>query len=115
MKLLFTAIVLAVIFHFVSIEDIWAGITRTDPWVWGAVLAGFLAGHVLAAFKWGLLVGQNLPFPTLVKAHFAGLAANIALPGVAGGDVATTPGIPLGYGKPGFENPFFVARGTADG
>nr|WP_070959179.1 lysylphosphatidylglycerol synthase transmembrane domain-containing protein [Hyphomonas sp. Mor2] len=88
LKFLFTAIVLAVIFHFVSVEDIWAGITRTDPWVWGAVLAGFLAGHVLASFKWGLLVGQKLPFPTIVKAHFAGLAANIALPGVAGGDVA---------------------------
>lgn len=88
LKLLFTVIVLAVIFHFVSIADIWAGITRTDPWVWGGVLLSFLAGHVLAAFKWGLLVGQKLPFPAIVKAHFAGLAANIALPGVAGGDVA---------------------------
>lgn len=88
LKLLFTAIVLAVIFHFVSFEEIWAGITRTNPVVWGVVLAGFLAGHGFAAFKWGLLVGQKLPFPIILKAHFAGLAANIALPGVAGGDVA---------------------------
>jgi uncharacterized protein (TIRG00374 family) len=88
LKLLVTAIILAVIFHFVSVEEIWAGITRTNPLVWGAVLVGFLAGHVLASFKWGLLVGQKLPFLTIVKAHFAGLAANIALPGVAGGDVA---------------------------
>lgn len=88
LKLIFTAIVLAVIFHFVSVEEIWTGITRTNPAVWLLVLIAFLSGHVLAAFKWGLLVGQKLPFPTLVKAHFAGLAANIALPGVAGGDVA---------------------------
>lgn len=88
LKLIFTATVLAVIFHFVSIEEIWAGITRTSPLVWLGVLASFLIGHVLASFKWGLLVGQELPFPTIVKAHFAGLAANIALPGVAGGDVA---------------------------
>ncbi|NQY95633.1 MAG: flippase-like domain-containing protein [Henriciella sp.] len=88
LKLLVTVIILAVIFHFVSVEEIWAGITRTNPLVWGGVLIGFLIGHVLASFKWGLLVGQKLPFPDIVKAHFAGLAANIALPGVAGGDVA---------------------------
>ncbi len=88
LKLLFTALVLAVIFHFVSFQEIWDGITRTQPWVWFSVLAGFLLGHVFAAFKWGLLIGQKLPFPTILKAHFAGLAANIALPGVAGGDVA---------------------------
>lgn len=88
LKLLFTVIVLAVIFRFVSVEEIWSGITRTNPLIWAAVLAGFLLGHVVAAFKWGLLVGQKLPFPIIVKAHFAGLAANIALPGVAGGDVA---------------------------
>lgn len=30
---------------------------------------------------------------------------------IAGGDVAGDVGRPLSYGKPGFENPFFVARG----
>lgn len=30
---------------------------------------------------------------------------------IAGGDVAGEVGQPLGYGKPGFENPHFVARG----
>lgn len=30
---------------------------------------------------------------------------------IAGGDVAGDVGQPLSYGKPGFENPFFVARG----
>ena len=88
MKLGVTAILLAVIFHFISFEDIWIGIRRTSPLIWLSVLAGFLIGHVLAAFKWGLLVGQGLSFSTIVRAHFAGLAANIALPGVAGGDVA---------------------------
>ncbi len=43
------------------------------------------------------------------------LAAGGSVETVAGGDVATTPGVPLTYGKPGFENPFFVARGAAGG
>lgn len=87
-KLGISVLVLAVIFHFVSFEDIWNGIRRTSLWVWIGVLAGFLLGHVIAAFKWGLLVGQGLSFPAIIRAHYAGLAANIALPGVAGGDVA---------------------------
>ena len=33
----------------------------------------------------------------------------------AGGGAETTPGIPLAYGKPGFENPFFIAKGAKDG
>lgn len=87
-KLAVTCALLAVIFHFISIEDIWAGIQRTNPIVWLLVLVGFLIGHVVAALKWGLLVGQGIDFVTVIRAHFAGLSANIALPGVAGGDVA---------------------------
>ncbi len=42
--------------------------------------------------------------------HAVLLAAGGSVETTAGGDVATTPGIPLSYGKPGFENPFFIAK-----
>lgn len=42
-------------------------------------------------------------------AVLAGAGGRITV--IAGGDVAGDVGKPLGYGKPGFENPFFVARG----
>lgn len=38
-------------------------------------------------------------------------AAGHAVLLAAGGSVSTVEGVPLGYGKPGFENPFFIARG----
>lgn len=41
------------------------------------------------------------------------LAAGHAVLAAAGGSVATTDGQPLGYGKPGWRNPPFIARGLA--
>jgi 3'(2'), 5'-bisphosphate nucleotidase len=40
-------------------------------------------------------------------------AAGHAVLRAAGGEVFTLAGAPLGYGKPGFENPHFVARAAA--
>lgn len=51
------------------------------------VLVLFLASHVAAAAKWWFLLGRTILFRSAVRAHFVGLAANLCLPGVAGGDV----------------------------
>jgi 3'(2'), 5'-bisphosphate nucleotidase len=40
-------------------------------------------------------------------------AAGHAVLRAAGGEVFTLAGTPLSYGKPGFENPYFVARAAA--
>ena len=40
-------------------------------------------------------------------------AAGHAVLAAAGGAVCTLDGAPLSYGKPGFENPDFIARGRA--
>jgi 3'(2'), 5'-bisphosphate nucleotidase len=40
-------------------------------------------------------------------------AAGQAVLEAAGGEVVTTDGAPLGYGKPGFRNPHFIARSKA--
>lgn len=87
LKVAVTAALLILILRFVPIETIWDGIKRLSPAVWFSVLAGFIAGHLINAFKWHLLVGRGLPFLTVAKAHFAGLASNLVLPGTSGGDV----------------------------
>ena len=42
------------------------------------------------------------------------IAAGHAVLGAAGGRVELTDGSPLRYGKPGFENPYFIAWGVRD-
>lgn len=56
--------------------------------VWLASLAVFLTGHALNAAKYRWLLQDPRATPGLcLRAHFAGLVANLGLPGVAGGDV----------------------------
>ena len=81
-----SALALALIFHFLPKQAILEGFSRLTPGVFLGVLAAFLACHVAAAFKWWMLMGRALPFGQALRAHFAGLAANLALPGAAGGD-----------------------------
>ena len=89
LKLGVSAVLLGVILALLPRAQIWGAILRIPAWLWGAVLSLFLAGHVAAAAKWWLLAarGSNIGFPAALRAHFAGLAANLCLPGVAGGDV----------------------------
>jgi len=84
-----SALVLGLIFWFLPTEQLWRAIAGLPPALWLAVLGAFLAGHVAAAAKWWLLAVREsgIPFPTALRAHFAGLVANLCLPGVAGGDV----------------------------
>jgi len=56
--------------------------------VWLGSLAVFLSGHALNAWKYQrLLHDPQASLPLCLRAHFAGLVANLGLPGVAGGDV----------------------------
>ena len=81
-----SGVALALIFWFLPKEAILTGFSRLTPGVFFGVLAAFLACHVAAAFKWWMLMDRALPFAQALRAHFAGLAANLALPGAAGGD-----------------------------
>lgn len=81
-----SALALGLIFWFLPKEAILEGFTRLTPGVFFGVLLAFLACHVAAAFKWWMLMDRALPFPQALRAHFAGLAANLCLPGAAGGD-----------------------------
>lgn len=49
----------------------------------------------------------------IAAGHAVLVAAGGAIAVIAGGEVPGEPGTPLRYGKPGFENPYFVAQGLA--
>jgi len=84
-----SGLVLGLIFWLLPTGELWRAIASLPPALWLGVLAAFLAGHVVAAGKWWLLAVRDagIPFGTALRAHFAGLVANLCLPGVAGGDV----------------------------
>jgi 3'(2'), 5'-bisphosphate nucleotidase len=65
-----------------------------------------------SALKFGLLAaGAADLYPRFGRTMEWDTAAGHALLLAAGGEVDDLDGAPLRYGKPGFENPFFVARG----
>lgn len=88
-----------------------------------AALAAFLAGRLVArrldagsSLKLCLLAeGQADLYPRLGRTMEWDIAAGHAVLAAAGGTVCTLDGAPLRYGKPGFENPHFVASGATHG
>lgn len=83
-------LVLAVLFWWLPTEALLGAVARISPAVWLLVVTGFLAGHVLAALKWRLLLhaaGAAVARRDALRAHGAGLFANLCLPSVVGGDV----------------------------
>ncbi|MAG95858.1 MAG: hypothetical protein CMM08_04110 [Rhodospirillaceae bacterium] len=55
--------------------------------------------------------GEADLYPRLGRTMEWDIAAGHAVLAAAGGSVETLEGAAMRYGKPGFENPFFVARG----
>ena len=84
-----SALFLWAVFQFLPLDDVLQAASAIHPAVWIAGFCIFLCGHVVAALKWRLLIkdADGLPVMRAIRAHFAGLAANLCLPGVAGGDV----------------------------
>ncbi len=82
-----SAAILTVLFRIVPLQEVWREAQRLSPALWVTALAVFLAGHAAAAAKWRLLIGRGVTFMHAFQAHLAGLAANLCLPGLAGGDV----------------------------
>lgn len=82
-----SAAVLFILLQFIPAGDLWRRVTSVSPLLWLGVFFAFFVGHVLSAAKWRMMIGGDIDFPRALKAHFAGLAANLVLPGVAGGDI----------------------------
>lgn len=83
-----SALAVAGLVWFVPVTEVWRALGRVSLWHWGTALLVFSAGHAANAMKLRLLVGTSHASATrCLRAHFAGLAANLGLPGVSGGDV----------------------------
>jgi len=83
-----SAVVVAILLRFIPIDAVFDALRRTSIWTWSASVAVFFAGHYLNAIKLRLLIGpaQGLT-SACVRAQYAGLVANLGLPGLAGGDI----------------------------
>jgi glycosyltransferase 2 family protein len=82
-----SALAVAALLAFVPVRDVWGAIRDVHPLVWLACLALFVAGHASNAAKLWLLLGGDVPLEACLRAHFAGMAANLGLPGVTGGEI----------------------------
>lgn len=91
--------ILAAILTIAPLDDLVARMRMVSPVLWLAVLCGFIAGHMLAAAKWRWMIGGAVSYPRALRAHFSGLAANLALPGVAGGDIVRAGLVMKGSGR----------------
>lgn len=81
-----SAIILGLLFWFLPFDSIAKGFASVPIPLFLGVTVAFVLGHVVAAAKWWNLMDRGLPFGTALRAHFAGLASNLALPGASGGD-----------------------------
>ena len=87
LRLCISALLLTLIFYFVPFSQVWAAARQVSAPLWLASLILFLCGHAASAAKWRILIGNGISYRQAFRAHLAGLAANLALPSVAGGDV----------------------------
>jgi uncharacterized membrane protein YbhN (UPF0104 family) len=93
--------ILALLFYFLPLGELWAGMRRVSPALWLAVLAGYLGAHVIAVVRWRLMVnaaGAGLGLAPAARCHFAGIFGNLFLPSLVGGDVVRA-GLALRLGR----------------
>lgn len=81
-----SALALGLILWVLPLDAIAAALGRLSVPAFLAVFVGFLACHAVTATKWWFLLGRAMPWRLALRAHFAGLAANLCLPGAVGGD-----------------------------
>src|SRR5690606_8097654 len=88
-----------------------------------AALDAFLPGRKVAEIRSAgsslklclVAAGEADLYPRLGRTMEWDIAAGHAILAAAGGRIEDLHGRPLGYGKPGFENPHFVAMGRRSG
>jgi uncharacterized membrane protein YbhN (UPF0104 family) len=87
-RALVSGAVVAVLLTLIPAGDVIAALGRVSLTTWTASLAIFFAGHYANALKLRWLIGAPLvPASACVRAQYAGLVANLGLPGLAGGDL----------------------------
>ncbi|NNL35240.1 MAG: hypothetical protein HKP35_05435 [Silicimonas sp.] len=105
-----SAVVLGIMFWILPLDAIGAAFSRVSIGLFVSVLSAFLILHVFAALKWWFILDQRITPLQAIRAHFAGLAAGLCLPGAISGD-AVRGGMAYGAMRDG---PAVVAAGAAD-
>jgi uncharacterized membrane protein YbhN (UPF0104 family) len=85
-----SALLLAVLFRFLPLDELWAAIQRIPLVLWAGAIAIYMTFHLLGVVKWRMLVnaaGAGLGPVQAVRAYYIGLFSNTFLPSVVGGDV----------------------------
>jgi uncharacterized protein (TIRG00374 family) len=96
-----SALILALLFHFVPFGEAWRAMRRLPPLIWLAVLVGYFCAHLAGVNKYKLMLngaGAGLNFAQAVRCYFAGLFSSLLLPSVAGGDLVKA-GLALRLGR----------------
>lgn len=81
---------IAALLTWLSTTRVLGQIGRVPLATWVAVVTAFLIGHAVSAMKWRRLVGgagASIDRHMALRAHAAGLFANLCLPSLVGGDV----------------------------
>lgn len=83
-----SATAVAILFRIIPLRAVLAALARINVWTCVAGVGIFFAGHYSNALKLRLLLGPPAaPVSSCVRAQYAGLVANLGLPGLAGGDL----------------------------
>lgn len=101
-RILGSLLAIALLVWILPWPDLAAAARRVSLLVWLGVLAGFLAGHLLGAFKWTYLqrrMGVPAPWSLGGACYALGLFANLCLPGIVGGDVVRAAAVTRRVGR----------------
>ncbi|MGH9702277.1 MAG: lysylphosphatidylglycerol synthase transmembrane domain-containing protein [Candidatus Acidiferrales bacterium] len=96
-----SVIILALLFHFLPLRQVWAAMGQLPFGLWLLMLAGYLLAHTIAVSKWRMMVnlaGAGLSFAQAARSYFAGLFSTLFLPSIVGGDVVRA-GLALKLGR----------------
>ena len=89
-RAIFTIAILSALFIWLPADELWTAIKKTGFTLWVLVLVGASLFHIAAGWKWKVLLvasGLKVKFLEALRAHTAGLFANIWLPSLTGGDL----------------------------
>jgi len=96
-----SALALAVLFRFLPGRQVLHALGKLPAGLWVAVIAGYLATHLLGVGKWRLMVntaGAGLNYLQAARCYFAGLFGTLFLPSLIGGDVVRV-ALAMRYGR----------------
>jgi hypothetical protein len=85
-----SAVVLFLLFRFLSGRKIWQTVETLPARLWIFVLVGYLATHCIGVTKWRLMVsvaGSGMRWLQAARCYFAGLFGSLFLPSLIGGDL----------------------------